>query len=412
MRHHLIAWLGRIILRSLAAFHTLQNARLASRMQSCGQQVAFDGECYISQPGTVAIGHNVSIGDGAHFVTQGGLTIGNNARLDRNVTINTIDAESFPFRHGSAPAMALRPVVIGSDVWIQANACIGPGAWIEDGAVVKMGSTVTGRSTSARLPANAPSFDQGSRLFFVVTTGRSGSTTIAHALSQHPQIRCHHELRPQLIRLSTELAHQAKSREETKAELYAIYRNSSVFPTGLWHGEADQKLFNLVDILADLLPGSVFVWLIRDGRDTVASMVARGWYSAEQMKQAHPFRQPWDYYRLDGYLAGSVQHGEWVSMSPFEKCCWAWQYINTSIEQQIRMLPPERQYFLRLEDVESQMPSLLEALGCQAQPIHVPVLNAGRRAPARWQAWDGATHQAFERWCNAGMDRWYPGWGM
>jgi hypothetical protein len=238
--------------------------------------------------------------------------------------------------------------------------------------------------------------------------------TIARALSQHPQIRCLHEPRPQMIRLSAELDHGLKTEAQVRRELFEIYCNSSVFPVGRWQGESDQKYWNLIPLLAELMPGARFVWLVRDGRDVVASKRAGVCFSATEAEQGDPIHEEvlrrWMYYREDGAKSGDIAAEEWGRLSAFERGCWSWSYVNRGIESRLARLPAPS-CFVRVENLQGQIDRVLRFLDLEPLPLEVSRHNEAKRSAAhRWQTWDDGQRAIFERWCGGDMDRWYPGW--
>jgi len=427
--------------------------RLLSQLQSCGAGVEIEGRIHLSDPWSVALGNNVHIGDNAYLSSAGGLTIGDNTHIAPNVTIYTVERNTLgqvlPYDSIEVP----RPVAIGRNVWIDRDVSIAPGVHIGDGAIIGMGTVVTGdvpplavvgsppvcilqhrdRDHYARLEqrrryggANGTPLSQEEvtrfglrgqdpdvQLFFVVTTGRSGSMTIAHILSQHPEITCRHEPRRQLIRLSTEFAYGAKTREQVQDELRAIYCNSGVFFDRVC-GESDQKFWNLIPMLSELLPFSKFIWLIRDGRNVVASAHGRGWFDPQESEQGNPTSpnvlERWMYYRLNGARCGRLDEGEWESLSAFERNCWYWSHVNSQIESQLTALPDDRWLTIRLEGLDHKTDAIFEFLGVDPVPVPMARLNVAHYPVERWENWDGSERSAFERWCGDGMDRWYPGW--
>jgi hypothetical protein len=261
----------------------------------------------------------------------------------------------------------------------------------------------------------------GPALFFVVTTGRSGSTTIAAALSQHEDITCRHENRPQLVRLSTEYEYGLCEREDARAELAALYGNG--IPKGpRLYGESDQKFWNLVEVLAELYPNSKFIWLLRDGRDVVSSAYARGWYGDLQLSKASPtgsLAYQHFFYRVTGDLSNAMPEEEWSGLARFEKVCWYWKYVNERIEKQLSVLPQDRWRLVKLEELQTSVPDLIEFLGVSSREIAVPHSNKAANLPqfgsradslVRWPDWGEDWKSAFENWCGELMDRHYPSW--
>ncbi len=88
----------------------------------------------------IEIGKNVFINSCCHFQDQGGIKIGNNVLIGHNVVIATLNHNQNPKKRAS---ILPKPVKIGNDVWIGANATILPGIMIEDGAIIAAGAVVT-----------------------------------------------------------------------------------------------------------------------------------------------------------------------------------------------------------------------------------------------------------------------------
>ena len=86
------------------------------------------------------IGKNVFINSCCHFQDQGGITIGNTVLIGHNVVIATLNHNPIPELRA---AILPKPVKIGNNVWIGANATILPGVSIGDGAIIGAGSVVT-----------------------------------------------------------------------------------------------------------------------------------------------------------------------------------------------------------------------------------------------------------------------------
>lgn len=124
---------------------------LARKIHDVGADVRFKGRVHVTDGSKLKIGSFSRIGEGCFFYTRGGLTIGNNCQLSRNVTIYTAShlytsAEAIPYsnRH------RCQEVRIGNSVWIGMHTCILPGVTIGDGAIIGMGSVV-----SKDIPAGA-----------------------------------------------------------------------------------------------------------------------------------------------------------------------------------------------------------------------------------------------------------------
>ncbi|RBP64205.1 acetyltransferase-like isoleucine patch superfamily enzyme [Brevibacterium sanguinis] len=104
----------------------------------------------------IRVGERVFVNSGCRFQDQGGITIGDDALIGHNVVIATLNHDLDP---DSRASTVPKPVVIGSKVWIGANATILPGVTIGDGAVVAAGAVVTkdvpARTIVGGVPAKA-----------------------------------------------------------------------------------------------------------------------------------------------------------------------------------------------------------------------------------------------------------------
>ncbi|MBN1930142.1 MAG: acyltransferase [Desulfobacterales bacterium] len=114
------------------------------RIKHKGIDLRIHGQVYISAINNLVIGDYVRIGKGAYLSCEGGLSIGDNSQLSRNVLIYTsshdIHSSAIPYDK----KYVYKPVLIGNSVWIGMNVTITPGTVIGDGAVIGMGTVVSG----------------------------------------------------------------------------------------------------------------------------------------------------------------------------------------------------------------------------------------------------------------------------
>lgn len=101
-----------------------------------------NGLIKITDKNNIKIGKNVHIGDNAFLRTEGGLTIGDNTHISRNLTVYTANHDYNGSRLPYDDNFTYKSVVIGKNVWIGMNVNILPGVTIGDGAIVGMGCTV------------------------------------------------------------------------------------------------------------------------------------------------------------------------------------------------------------------------------------------------------------------------------
>lgn len=101
----------------------------------------------------IVFGERVFINSGCRFQDQGGITIGDDTFIGHNVVLATLNHDLDPFQRGTTVP---KPIVIGSRVWIGANATVLPGVTVGDGAVVAAGAVVTRDVPPANIVGGVP----------------------------------------------------------------------------------------------------------------------------------------------------------------------------------------------------------------------------------------------------------------
>lgn len=113
------------------------------RIKNKGKNVNMVGYSRILNPEGLIIGDNVRIGYNCFFYCLGGIEIGDNTILSRNITIyssnHNYNADMIPYDDSHMN----KKVTIGKGVWIGMGVNIIPGVTIGDGAIVGMGVTVS-----------------------------------------------------------------------------------------------------------------------------------------------------------------------------------------------------------------------------------------------------------------------------
>jgi neutral ceramidase len=177
------------------------------------------------------------------------------------------------------------------------------------------------------------------KAFFVLSSGRCGTMTFAHLLNTADNARVWHHPQPFLI----EETLQAYQDQIDKREVF--WRSRATFihrawAQGLIHGETDHNMTPFVDMIAEQIPNSKFVVLVRDPRDFVRSGMRRNYYNGH----------PWDSGRLRPKKRDSV-YEEWVAFDQFEKICWLWNKTYSEILERIKSIPENRLITVRFEDL-------------------------------------------------------------
>lgn len=97
-----------------------------------GRGVRVYGSCRFWDPRRVEIGDGSVLGRGVHCYNQGQVTIGRDVVISWGATLcaSTHDVEDPAF------PLLLRPIVVADHAWIAANAFVGPGVTVGEGAVL------------------------------------------------------------------------------------------------------------------------------------------------------------------------------------------------------------------------------------------------------------------------------------
>ena len=124
-------------------FYATAASIIMQRIPNKGSNCRIHGPIVLRNPDQLKLGNHVRIGTGCYFCCMGGLTIGDNTQISRNVTIYTgnhdMDGEAIPYSDN----YVCKPVVIGNSVWVGMNVCITPGVTIGDGSVIGLGTVVS-----------------------------------------------------------------------------------------------------------------------------------------------------------------------------------------------------------------------------------------------------------------------------
>lgn len=258
-------------------------------------------------------------------------------------------------------------------------------------------------------------------MFFILSAGRSGSQTLAFVLSQSPSCLCLHEPHPQLV---GESARYCYGRMEGAAVASLLRATRSPTLAGRRYGEANNRLALVIPPLLEAFPSVQIVWLLRDGRDYVASELQRGAY--QNSSQPWWATSKWDRFRIRGDKAGAVSAAKWAQWDPFAKICWQWDWVNRRIAEGLAQIEADHTRRLRIEDVRRDLAGLAGWLDITPVEFVVPQANRRRAqddpggahsSPANnvgrigyWPQWTDPMRCTFEELCGDTMDNHYPGW--
>lgn len=449
----------RFITRQELNFHQV---RFLDRLRLSGKFVRLNGTFNVSGKFGIALGNNVHIENGAFFRAAGGLIIGDNAHVSRNVSIYTTNHDYQKQVLPYDSRMIYKPVIIEKNVWVGRGVSIVPGVQIGEGSIIGMGSTVVkdvpkfsivggnpakgiknrdvtayqaaelkkiygGASGALLAKSEVLAFrrtinDLADDVFFVLGTGRSGSESISRILSSVPRVTCLHEPFVPLIPWVADYQHQLMTREDLKKKLLSIYDHLGFIDQKIErYGESDQKLSFIVPILAELFPKAKFIWLIRDAKKFVASSYARGWYDDWELGRSQIRGGHYDSTirnnaihsanRIDGAKAGVLSVEAWETMSVFERNCWYWSYCNQTIQDDLAKIDQDRSLMIRLEDLSARstlhrIQEFLEFPGTIPERVR-KTFNQANYQTYQPSEWTESEWSSFHRWCGPLMDKFY-----
>jgi acetyltransferase-like isoleucine patch superfamily enzyme len=114
-----------------------------NKIKNKGINVNIVGYSRFLDPDNLILGDNVRIGYNCFFFCKGGIEIGSNTILSRNIIIYSSNhnylGNAIPYDNTHIH----KPVKIGNGVWIGMGVIITPGVEIGDGAIIGMGTVVS-----------------------------------------------------------------------------------------------------------------------------------------------------------------------------------------------------------------------------------------------------------------------------
>ncbi len=134
----------------------LSNEYIKRQLGECGTGVRIHGPLRLSAPRRVRLGNNVHINANAFIRAEGGLSIGDNTHISRNLTLYTVNHDYQGKRLPYDECLVQKPVQIGRNVWIGMNVNIAPGVTIGDGAIIAMGAVISRDVAPLSIVGGAP----------------------------------------------------------------------------------------------------------------------------------------------------------------------------------------------------------------------------------------------------------------
>lgn len=193
------------------------------------------------------------------------------------------------------------------------------------------------------------------RAFFVVSCARSGSTSLARILDTASNARCLVEPMPNLNTESRDLMDGRLADPYRVVAEQVVPRVAAALDAGIIHGEKNLTLGPFVPHLHTLLRCR-FVWIVRDGRDVVRSLM--NWHTeafgniyrecvhadvlsprAEAAVAQLPVDLDTADYARPRPLPGDPWHERWCTLTRFQMVAWYWAHINRLFAGALQTLP-------------------------------------------------------------------------
>lgn len=153
---YILNYLLKIKDRSLNVY---QQSYYSGNIARLGSNVRFNGISIIKGLDKIEIKDNVHIGDNAYIRAEGGLYLGENTHISRNLVLYThshnFEGQCLPYDN----TFRFREVIIEKNVWIGMNVTILPGAHIKEGSIIGAGSVVFG-TVEAKTIYGAPGINK------------------------------------------------------------------------------------------------------------------------------------------------------------------------------------------------------------------------------------------------------------
>jgi neutral ceramidase len=177
--------------------------------------------------------------------------------------------------------------------------------------------------------------------FFVMSTGRCGTMTLAHGLSMAQNATVWHHPNPLLV-LETQLAYWGKI--DTKSLFWRARGNQirEAWSQNQIYGETDHNMTPFCDMIAKEIPNSKFIILVRHPYDFVRSGMRRNYYNDDD--------NIWDRGR---YLPEkeSEEYIIFEKLKQLEKVAWLWNATYHKINGITKDIQNNRVFLVRFEDL-------------------------------------------------------------
>ncbi|MDC9522787.1 acyltransferase [Pseudoalteromonas sp. Angola-31] len=140
LKNNIVIFFVRLVLSIKLTIDRVWSKAYCSAIFPKTKNLACHWSVEVKYPEKIEIGDNVVIGKSVTLGGFGGITLGNNVRISKFVTIESASLDfstAVPYKHIS------NPIIIEDDVWIGTGAILLSGIRVEKGAVIGAGAIVT-----------------------------------------------------------------------------------------------------------------------------------------------------------------------------------------------------------------------------------------------------------------------------
>ncbi|HHS98086.1 MAG TPA: sulfotransferase [Chloroflexi bacterium] len=188
-------------------------------------------------------------------------------------------------------------------------------------------------------------FDEEHPCIFALSTGRTGTKTLAALLGLSGNLFAYHEPRPKLFALSrlAYLYGDSSPADEILTAAFATARQELLeyaLSCGRGYAETSPHLTFLAPAILRLLPNARFIHLTRHPVAVVRSGVRRRWYAGHHRDPTRITPRP-----------GTEDADRWATYSVVQKNLWLWDATNRWILEFLSTLPPEQALCLKAEEI-------------------------------------------------------------
>ena len=195
---------------------------------------------------------------------------------------------------------------------------------------------------------------EGMQCVYALSTGRTGTQTLAALLRLSPRVLARHEPAPRLV-MATYNAYMERGNDgwlETWTPFALASRDDFVLEAnaeGKVYVESNNRLTYIAEALYAAFPASKFIFSHRDPFKVIRSGMQRGAYQGPNMA--------WNFARIRP-RKGEAEENDWETWSSLQKEAWRWARVNEMAYEFFQTLPEERRLELPAKSFFSGRPEV------------------------------------------------------